>query len=224
MPAASPEDDDVVVHADADTEFLQPHCGSSHFSQLSLPRPFSFFLTGSSVWKSYCILLTYTKWIQHNNVLWSAHRVCDSVCFYCCAHLHACQCIAWHAGRALFSSGGFSVSFCSYCLGHKSTVMWGASLINSGNWAVKLPSSLRLEENKNNPFLASRLFVYTLSPLMLHQFDTDLFQMLRLVFECLWSKWKHWKCFVRQCTTIKKKEETNTSETKTFNKWNNTNK
>lgn len=48
MPAAAPEDDDVAVHADADTEFLQPHYGLSHFSQLG-PLPLSFLLTSPSV-------------------------------------------------------------------------------------------------------------------------------------------------------------------------------
>lgn len=121
-----------------------------------------------------------------------------------CARLHAWPCIAWHAGGALPSCGAFSVSYHSYCSGHKCTVMWKASLINSGNWADKLPSSLCLEENKNNLFLVWHVFVYTLSPLLC-RFDTDLFQMLPPVFGCPWRQWPRFKmCVVRLCASGKK--------------------
>lgn len=68
MSAASLEDDDVVLHADADPEcffFLLVTVACLIFSRSGWLRPSVSF----PAWKYHCILLTFTECIQCNNVL-----------------------------------------------------------------------------------------------------------------------------------------------------------
>lgn len=168
MLAAFTIDDSTTVHADADTKF-QHRCGSSHLSRWPCRCPFYFILPNSSVKISLHFYFMGLK--SDTGVLSSTQgRMGFCLCTLACVSLH---CLACRQSSFLFWD--FPISFCSYCFGHKGTAMWKTSLINSGNWADNLPSSLSLEEYKNNLLLASHLFVYTPSPL-LYQFDTDLFQ------------------------------------------------